>query len=622
MKQRLIFLFLILTGFAFGQNSTLTCFRNQVIDKRLICDPCPNQDELFSGVKITTNGRNQNIYAPFKVKIYSDRYFELLDAYGNFKRLDMIKVPAYNTKTKMVEFLSTCLIDSVGSGGGITLDTNYVHKDSNEYIRGTKIFQPVGANNWIIVDSTLTFLGLDGPSILHIEKNELTIDRITTPSGGNQVLVRQEIADMIHDSIPEGLDTTNFVRISGSQSITGAKNFTNPAGDSLKINRGFEYHNKDNDPSSYFGLNEQDGYYSRNSSFGAEAYMKPGRMEIIRGSYVPNGTTDAYNGSETQALIADSLGAIRDTATAHSAAIAARLTTSQANTLIADSLVAIKDSLGVHRTAINGKQSTLVSGTNLKTINGNSLLGSGDLTISGGGSSYAWGRTDYASGGSGSTITYTGPAWTGTGTNTGATTVSANSTYYAYGYASNLFENASATTSQVAGFRQSSNTIHRGQYGGGGFEITIRFSLISSINIGINKRCFVGLNGATNAAPTDVNPSSKTNILGIGWDATDATIQIFHNDGSGTATRVNTSIDIPDEGIMDVFVVTLYSEPGSSSVTITADRIHDGAASYSTTVSTDIPSTSTIMYIDGYASAGGTSDSAGMRFVNAVIKTR
>lgn len=35
------------------------------------------------------------------------------------------------------------------------------------------------------------------------------------------------------------------------------------------------------------------------------------------------------------------------------------------------------------------KQNTLVSGTNIKTINGNSLLGSGDLTISGGGGSLA-----------------------------------------------------------------------------------------------------------------------------------------------------------------------------------------------------------------------------------------
>ena len=37
---------------------------------------------------------------------------------------------------------------------------------------------------------------------------------------------------------------------------------------------------------------------------------------------------------------------------------------------------------------LDTKQDTLVSGTNIKTINGNSLLGSGDLTISGGGGNY------------------------------------------------------------------------------------------------------------------------------------------------------------------------------------------------------------------------------------------
>lgn len=36
------------------------------------------------------------------------------------------------------------------------------------------------------------------------------------------------------------------------------------------------------------------------------------------------------------------------------------------------------------QTALNGKQTTLVSGTNIKTINGVSVLGSGDMTISGG----------------------------------------------------------------------------------------------------------------------------------------------------------------------------------------------------------------------------------------------
>jgi len=39
------------------------------------------------------------------------------------------------------------------------------------------------------------------------------------------------------------------------------------------------------------------------------------------------------------------------------------------------------------QTSLNGKQATLVSGTNIKTVNGNSLLGSGNITIQEGGSS-------------------------------------------------------------------------------------------------------------------------------------------------------------------------------------------------------------------------------------------
>lgn len=51
----------------------------------------------------------------------------------------------------------------------------------------------------------------------------------------------------------------------------------------------------------------------------------------------------------------------------------------QLNTLPAD-LAALSGSLG-------GKQAALVSGVNIKTVNGNSLLGSGDLVIAGGGAS-------------------------------------------------------------------------------------------------------------------------------------------------------------------------------------------------------------------------------------------
>lgn len=40
--------------------------------------------------------------------------------------------------------------------------------------------------------------------------------------------------------------------------------------------------------------------------------------------------------------------------------------------------------------ALDAKQATLVSGTNIKTVNGNSLVGAGDVVISGGGGALSW----------------------------------------------------------------------------------------------------------------------------------------------------------------------------------------------------------------------------------------
>jgi hypothetical protein len=54
-------------------------------------------------------------------------------------------------------------------------------------------------------------------------------------------------------------------------------------------------------------------------------------------------------------------------------------------------LVALTQAIGLDvknmLTSIAGKQSTLISGTSIKTVNGQSLLGSGDLAVAGGGGS-------------------------------------------------------------------------------------------------------------------------------------------------------------------------------------------------------------------------------------------
>lgn len=71
----------------------------------------------------------------------------------------------------------------------------------------------------------------------------------------------------------------------------------------------------------------------------------------------------------------------RDFATDVRAAVLTGLSTASSAAVTATNTVL--EAIGLLQAQVNTKQATLVSSTNIKTINGNSLLGSGDLTISG-----------------------------------------------------------------------------------------------------------------------------------------------------------------------------------------------------------------------------------------------
>ncbi len=75
--------------------------------------------------------------------------------------------------------------------------------------------------------------------------------------------------------------------------------------------------------------------------------------------------------------------------------------------------------LGKVNEIIDDKQDNLVSGTNIKTINGNSLLGSGDITISGGGSYTAGTGIDITN----NTVSVTAPTVINTATGGGVLTI-------------------------------------------------------------------------------------------------------------------------------------------------------------------------------------------------------
>jgi hypothetical protein len=83
------------------------------------------------------------------------------------------------------------------------------------------------------------------------------------------------------------------------------------------------------------------------------------------------------------------------------------------------------------------------------------------------------------------------------------------------------------------------------------------------------------------------DPSSKINCILMGADQADTNMQIMHNDGSGTCTKVPLGASFPKTaGVM--YYVKFSAASNSSSVDYTVERL-DSAASASGTLSSDLP---------------------------------
>jgi hypothetical protein len=84
---------------------------------------------------------------------------------------------------------------------------------------------------------------------------------------------------------------------------------------------------------------------------------------------------------------------------------------------------------------------------------------------------------------------------------------------------------------------------------------------------------------------TNKEPSAMTDIAAFGKDAADTTWQFMHNDGTGTATKVNTTITITDDKLLEFFIFcppngsTIYWElrdleaPSTATGSVTTDLI-------------------------------------------------
>lgn len=149
-----------------------------------------------------------------------------------------------------------------------------------------------------------------------------------------------------------------------------------------------------------------------------------------------------------------------------------------------------------------------------------------------------------------------------------------------------------------------------------GFNFRRRWGMATGATVA-TRRGFCGLRASV-AAPTDVNPSTLTNIVGVGFDAADSNLQIMHNDATGAATKVNTGIPRPSADRTGWIEVHLHSHPGDSAAIAWTVTSSIGLTA-SGLITTDLPVGNLALL--NYVSVGGTSSVVGLAQMGTWLET-
>lgn len=119
----------------------------------------------------------------------------------------------------------------------------------------------------------------------------------------------------------------------------------------------------------------------------------------------------------------------------------------------------------------------------------------------------------------------------GTATNRGITSTNALTRQKRLGYVS------AAAINSFAGIRLGASQMTTGDGAGlGGFDVVLHFAITDAVLVA-NARTFVGVSNS-NAAPTDVEPSTLTSCVGVGHGAADTNLRIYYG-GSTAQTPID-----------------------------------------------------------------------------------
>lgn len=177
---------------------------------------------------------------------------------------------------------------------------------------------------------------------------------------------------------------------------------------------------------------------------------------------------------------------------------------------------------------------------------------------------------------------------------------------------------SAATANSVADLRTSLHRIWRGNSSGlGGFYHRTRFSVETAVT---NQRLYVGLLNTTAALSTTQAPSALTNAIGMGYDSGDPNMYIIHNDGTGTATKIDLGSNFPTNDNSVMFDFNLFCPPNETFVNYSVKNLKTGHV-VEGTITTDLPAESTFLCWRGYMNNGGTAAAVVLGISRMYIET-
>ncbi len=180
-----------------------------------------------------------------------------------------------------------------------------------------------------------------------------------------------------------------------------------------------------------------------------------------------------------------------------------------------------------------------------------------------------------------------------------------------------------ATAAGSGGMRTNYVQWFRGNAAGfGGFFYRSQFGQNVNLN---GAQCFMGLCASTGLLATTAGAvGALVNMIGMGYDTTDASTgnwQLFRNDGSGTATKVDLGTDAA-RNTTHGYDLIIYCPPGAATeIFVRIVNIHSGITVLDTSYNTDLPAVNIGMAIKAEINNGAVATAVNIEIAKIYIES-